>query len=83
MDDIFVRTMDSPMPPNLAVTSMRDTGLSSCPSRPRTGGANHIAELQDRKTEYLLLVQDIDASIASQAQSIKEELESDEEVVVE
>ncbi len=45
--------------------------------------ANHIAELQDRKTEYLLLVQDIDASIASQAQSIKEELESDEEVVVE
>jgi GTP-dependent phosphoenolpyruvate carboxykinase len=41
--------------------------------------ANHIADLQERKTEYLLLLQDIEASIASQAQSIKEELEGEEE----
>ena len=40
--------------------------------------ANHIVRLQDQKTEYLLLLQDIEASIASQAQSIKEELEEEE-----
>lgn len=45
--------------------------------------ANHIAELQSRKTEYLLLLEDIDASIAKQAQSIKEELDADEWEIVE
>jgi len=40
---------------------------------------NHISRLQDQKTEYLLLIQDIEASIASQAQSIKEELEGEGE----